>query len=102
MRWPAAAALGLCAAQNAGSFLLTRYSKLEHADYSDMVRTKQPVGLGTRSHQTRCHGCAPQVAVLVAEGIKLAISTAAYAVECGGLPGRFVPHAHAPPRLPHA
>ena len=41
MRWPAAAALGLCAAQNAGSFLLMRYSKLEHADYSDMVRAIQ-------------------------------------------------------------
>ena len=54
----------------------------ESVQYSDMARrTRHSLAPKTS------HGCAPQVAVLVAEGIKLAISTAAYAVECGGMSG---------------
>ena len=53
-------ALAVCSMQNAGAFLLMRYSKLEKVPYSNLV------------------------AVLMAELIKLGISLVLYAFECGG------------------
>ena len=58
------AALVACTLQNAGSFLLMRYSKLQRGpSYNNLV------------------------AVLMAEVIKLAISLVLFAVECGGASG---------------
>tara|TARA_B110001452_G_scaffold265046_1_gene269075 strand:+ start:2657 stop:3754 length:1098 start_codon:yes stop_codon:yes gene_type:complete len=53
-------ALAVCSLQNAGAFLLMRYSKLEKSKYSNLV------------------------AVGVSELIKLGISLLLYAIECGG------------------
>lgn len=54
-------ALAVCSLQNAGAFLLMRYSKLEKSRYSNLV------------------------AVAMSELIKLGISLLLYAIECGGV-----------------